>query len=112
MPRQWRIPASDGTGGSGQERKKGDPFPVALTRYLLPHEKRILATRKHPALRHATIPGTYRLRVSVSDSAMSETTTLLKAGATDLVLRMAEAGTGPPGDSALLPSLVPDLAAR
>jgi proteasome accessory factor A len=34
--------------------------------------------------------------VTVSDPAMSETTTLLKAGATDLVLRMAEAGTVPP----------------
>jgi proteasome accessory factor A len=34
-----------------------------------------------------------RLRVSVSDSTMSETTTMLKAGATDLVLRMAEAAT-------------------
>jgi proteasome accessory factor A len=31
--------------------------------------------------------------VTVSESNMSETTTLLKAGATDLVLRMAEAGT-------------------
>ena len=31
--------------------------------------------------------------MSVSDSTMSETTTLLKAGATDLVLRMAEAAT-------------------
>jgi proteasome accessory factor A len=36
------------------------------------------------------------LRVTVSDPAMSETTTLLKVGATDLVLRMAEAGTVPP----------------
>jgi len=35
--------------------------------------------------------------VTVSDPAMSETTTLLKAGATDLVLRMAEAGTVLPG---------------
>jgi proteasome accessory factor A len=34
-----------------------------------------------------------QLRVTVSDPSMSETTTLLKAGATDLVLRMAEAGT-------------------
>jgi hypothetical protein len=34
-----------------------------------------------------------RLRVSISDPAMSETTTLLRAGATFLVLRMAEAGT-------------------
>ena len=31
--------------------------------------------------------------MTISDPAMSETTTLLKAGATDLVLRMAEAGT-------------------
>ena len=31
--------------------------------------------------------------MSISDSTMSETTTLLRAGATDLVLRMAEAGT-------------------
>jgi proteasome accessory factor A len=38
-------------------------------------------------------PGLRRLRVSVSDSTMSETTTLLLAGATDLVLRMAEAAT-------------------
>lgn len=37
--------------------------------------------------------GLRRLRVIVSDSTMSETTTLLKAGATGLVLRMAEAGT-------------------
>jgi proteasome accessory factor A len=34
-----------------------------------------------------------RLRVTVGDSNMSETTTLLKVGATDLVLRMIEAGT-------------------
>ncbi len=37
------------------------------------------------------------LRVIVSDSTMSETTTMLKAGATDLVLRMAEAATVMPG---------------
>jgi proteasome accessory factor A len=37
-----------------------------------------------------------RLLVTASDPSMSETTTLLKAGATDLVLRMAEAGTLPP----------------
>jgi proteasome accessory factor A len=40
----------------------------------------------------AAAAGSRRLRVNVSDSTMSETTTLLKAGATDLVLRMAEAG--------------------
>jgi proteasome accessory factor A len=37
--------------------------------------------------------GVRRLRVIVSDPAMSEATTLLKAGTTDLVLRMAEAAT-------------------
>jgi len=37
--------------------------------------------------------GLRRLRVSVSDPAMSETTTLLRAAATFLVLRMAESGT-------------------
>ncbi len=31
--------------------------------------------------------------MTVGDSNMSETTTLLKVGATDLVLRMVEAGT-------------------
>jgi proteasome accessory factor A len=40
--------------------------------------------------------GLRRLRVTVSDPAMSETTMLLKAGATQLVLRMAEAATVPP----------------
>jgi proteasome accessory factor A len=39
-----------------------------------------------------------RLRVTVGDANMSETTTLLKVGATDLVLRMIEAG-----------SIMPDL---
>jgi proteasome accessory factor A len=37
-----------------------------------------------------------RLLVTASDPSMSETTTLLKAGATDLVVRMAEAGALPP----------------
>jgi proteasome accessory factor A len=41
--------------------------------------------------------GVRRLRVMVSDPTMSETTTLLKAGATGLVLRMAEAATMVPG---------------
>jgi proteasome accessory factor A len=40
--------------------------------------------------------GLRRLRVNVSDSTMSETTALLRAGATDLVLRMAEAAFVPP----------------
>ena len=41
-----------------------------------------------------------RLLVTASDPSMSETTTLLKADATDLVLRMAEAGTLPPAQVA------------
>jgi proteasome accessory factor A len=53
----------------------------------------LIMTRDEPR----TTPGFRRLRVTVSDPAMSETTTLLKAGATDLVLRMAEAGTVLPG---------------
>jgi len=53
----------------------------------------------------AAVAGLRRLRVSVSDPAMSETTTLLRAGATDLVLRMAEAGT-------VLPDLALDSPVR
>ena len=41
---------------------------------------------------HADAERFRRLRVTVGDSNMSETTTLLKVGATDLVLRMIEAG--------------------
>jgi len=59
------------------------------------------ATRSQPfisshAQARAAEAGLQRLRVIVSDPAMSETTTLLKAGATDLVLRVAEAGTRMP----------------
>jgi proteasome accessory factor A len=55
------------------------------------------ATRSRPRIStfdeaRAAAAGLRRLRVSVSDPAMSETTTLLRAGATDLVLRMAESG--------------------
>jgi proteasome accessory factor A len=49
--------------------------------------------------------GLRRLRVAVSEPNMSETTTALKAGATDLVLRMAEAG-------AVLPGLILDNPVR
>ena len=42
---------------------------------------------------HADAARFRRLRVTAGDSNMSETTTLLKVGATDLVLRMIEAGT-------------------
>ncbi|MFY9931404.1 MAG: proteasome accessory factor PafA2 family protein [Streptosporangiaceae bacterium] len=57
-----------------------------------------IRTRDEP---HTAAAGSRRLHVIISDSTMSETTTLLKAGATDLVLRMAEAGT-------VLPDLVLD----
>jgi proteasome accessory factor A len=59
-----------------------------------------VAPRSRPFINARDEPraaGLWRLRVTVSDPAMSETTTLLKAGATDLVLRMAEAGTVLPG---------------
>jgi len=48
---------------------------------------------------HADAARFRRLRVTVGDSNMSEATMLLKIGATDLVLRMIEAGT-----------IIPDLA--
>ena len=50
----------------------------------------LITTRDEP---RAAAAGLRRLRVSVSDSTMSETTTMLKVGATGLVLRMAEAAT-------------------
>ncbi len=50
----------------------------------------IINTRDEP---HADAERFRRLHVIVGDSNMSETTTLLKVGATDLVLRMVEAGT-------------------
>ncbi len=49
----------------------------------------IINTRDEP---HADAERFRRLHVIVGDSNMSETTTLLKAGSTDLVLRMIEAG--------------------
>jgi len=50
----------------------------------------LISTRGEP---HAHSERFRRLRVAVGDSNMSETTTLLKVGSTDLVLRMIEAGT-------------------
>ena len=50
----------------------------------------IINTRDEP---HADAERYRRLHVIVGDSNMSETTMLLKVGATDLVLRMVEAGT-------------------
>ena len=49
----------------------------------------IINTRDEP---HADAELYRRLHVIVGDSSMSETTTLLKVGATDLVLRLIEAG--------------------
>ena len=49
----------------------------------------IINTRDEP---HADAERFRRLHVIVGDSNMSETTTMLKVGATDLVLRMIEAG--------------------
>ncbi len=49
----------------------------------------IINTRDEP---HADAERFRRLHVIVGDSNMSETTTLLKLGATDIVLRMVEAG--------------------
>ncbi|HZV25421.1 MAG TPA: Pup--protein ligase [Acidothermaceae bacterium] len=49
----------------------------------------IINTRDEP---HADAERFRRLHVIVGDSNMSETTTLLKTGSTDLVLRMVEAG--------------------
>ncbi|TAK69664.1 MAG: Pup--protein ligase [Actinomycetota bacterium] len=50
----------------------------------------IINTRDEP---HADAERYRRLHVIVGDSSMSETTTMLKVGATDLVLRMLESGT-------------------
>ena len=50
----------------------------------------IINTRDEP---HADAERFRRLHVIVGDSNMSETSTLLKVGSTDLVLRMIEAGT-------------------
>jgi proteasome accessory factor A len=49
----------------------------------------IINTRDEP---HADADAYRRLHVIVGDSSMSETTTLLKVGSTDLLLRMIEAG--------------------
>ncbi|GCE75576.1 Pup--protein ligase [Cellulomonas biazotea] len=49
----------------------------------------IINTRDEP---HADAEHFRRLHVIVGDSSMSETTTMLKVGATDLILRMIEAG--------------------
>ncbi len=57
----------------------------------------IINTRDEP---HADAEHYRRLHVIVGDSSMSETTTMLKVGATDLVLRMVEAGRAAAGPHA------------
>jgi proteasome accessory factor A len=74
----------------------GSGISSAITR-----SRPLINTRDEP---HAAA-GFRRLRVMVSDPNMSETTTLLKAGATDLVLRMAEA-------AAVMPDLTLDNAVQ
>jgi proteasome accessory factor A len=59
--------------------------PASATR-----SRPIISTRAEPP---AGAEGFRRLQVTVGDSNMSETTTLLKIGSTDLVLRMIDAGT-------------------
>ena len=68
----------------------GRGTPETACRPRLPGPGRSSAPRDEA---QAAAAGGRRLRVSVSDPTMSETTTLLRAGATDLVLRMTEAGT-------------------
>jgi proteasome accessory factor A len=65
--------------------RTGSGTSPAITR-----SRPLISTRDEP---RADAAGSRRLRVIVSDSNMSETTTLLKAGTTGLVLRMAEAAT-------------------
>jgi proteasome accessory factor A len=66
----------------GLSRRAGHLGPGRASRPLI-------TTRDEP---RAAAAGSRRLHVLVGEANMSETTTLLKAGATDLVLRMAEAG--------------------
>jgi proteasome accessory factor A len=74
--------------GAGAVSPDGAEFclsrPSASTR-----SRPLISTRDEAV---AAAAGMRRLRVRVSDSTMSETTTLLKAGATDLVLRAIAAG--------------------
>jgi len=60
----------------------------------------IINTRDEP---HADAEKYRRLHVIVGDSNMSETTTMLKVGSADLVLRMIEAGCGDAGPDAREP---------
>jgi proteasome accessory factor A len=70
---------------SRRAERVGNGISSATTR-----SRPLINTRDEP---HADAERFRRLHVTVGDSNMSETTTLLKVGATDLVLRMIEAGT-------------------
>jgi proteasome accessory factor A len=78
--------------GPGQVRAAASPAGI--------RSRPIFKTRDEP---DAAARGFRRLHVAVSDPNMSETTVLLKLGATDLVLRMFEAGV-------VLPDLILDNA--
>ena len=78
--------------GPGQIRTAASPAGI--------RSRSIINTRDEP---DAAARGFRRLHVAVSDPNMSETTVLLKLGATDLVLRMFEAGV-------VLPDLLLDNA--
>jgi len=79
---------ADGRGSGFQISQRADFFEVEVG--LETTLKRpIINTRDEP---HADAERFRRLHVIVGDSNMSETTTLLKVGSTDLVLRMIEAG--------------------
>jgi proteasome accessory factor A len=71
--------------GPGQIRTGASPAGI--------RSRPLINTRDEPDAAH----GLRRLHVTVSDPNMSETTVLLKLGATDLVLRMFEAGVTFPG---------------
>jgi proteasome accessory factor A len=78
-PRGVRYCLSRWAGSIGD----GQASPVVQSRPFI-------GTRDEP---YTAAAGLRRLHVFVSEPTMSETTTLLKAGTTDLLLRMAEAGT-------------------
>ena len=78
--------------GPGQIRTAASPAGI--------RSRPLISTRDEP---DAAARGFRRLHVAVSDPNMSETTVLLKLGATDLVLRMFEAGV-------VLPDLLLDNA--
>jgi proteasome accessory factor A len=75
--------------GTVQQTPRGALYCLTR-RAAITRSRPLINTRDEP---HAAAAGFRRLRVIISDSNMSEVTTLLKAGATGLVLRMAEAAT-------------------